>query len=180
MVIEEIFPPHIYSVRYDGEDDNEYDRLFNEWNDMEYVTTFMETHQQYLSSPVWSQTPTPEDASRQVYEEAEIMESNFEELAENSANGSKPDFDSLFRFFNGKYQYELEIPPMKSYGPKRPSLLRIYAIKLQQNRYLITGGGIKLADTIQNSPGLQDHVLQNIDKVRDFLFTNGISDSEDI
>ena len=48
------------------------------------------------------------------------------------------------------------------------------------NTYLITGGGIKLADTIQNSPDLKEHVLQNIDKVREFLQANGIMDSEDM
>lgn len=69
---------------------------------------------------------------------------------------------------------------MKSYGTNRPSLLRIYAIKMDRNTYLITGGGIKLADTIQNSPYLRDHVLNNIDKVRQFLKANGIMDSDDM
>jgi hypothetical protein len=69
---------------------------------------------------------------------------------------------------------------MKSYGTFRPSLLRIYAIKMEANTYLITGGGIKLADTIQNSPDLKDHILQDIDLVRDYLKRNGIMDSDDI
>ena len=69
---------------------------------------------------------------------------------------------------------------MKSYGTYRPSLLRMYAIKMKENVYLITGGGIKLADKIQNSPDLKDHVLQNIDKVRTFLKENGILEAEDM
>lgn len=69
---------------------------------------------------------------------------------------------------------------MKSYGIENPSFLRMYAIKLKENTYLITGGGIKLADTIQNSPELKKHVLQNIDKVRTWLRENGIYDAEDI
>ena len=69
---------------------------------------------------------------------------------------------------------------MKSYGTDRPSLLRIYAIKMGANTYLITGGGIKLADTIQDSPDLKDHVLKNIDRVREFLKANGIMDSDDM
>lgn len=56
----------------------------------------------------------------------------------------------------------------------------MYAIKLDSNSYLITGGGIKLGDTIQNSPDLKDHVLQNIDKVKAWLKQNGISDSNDL
>lgn len=63
---------------------------------------------------------------------------------------------------------------------KRPSLLRIYAIKMGVNTYLITGGGIKLAETIQNSPDLKDHVIQDIDRIRTFLKDNGIMDSDDM
>lgn len=180
MDIVDIFPPHIYSIRYDDEEDNEYDRLLDNWNDSEYVTNFIETHQSYLNSPIWSQTPTPEDAARQVYHEAQIIEKQFEIFAQNSDNNTTPNFNSIFHFLDGKYKYELKIPPMKSYGPIRPSLLRIYAIKLSDNCYLITGGGIKLSDSIQNSPDLKDHVIQNIDKVRKFLHENGISDTNDI
>lgn len=69
---------------------------------------------------------------------------------------------------------------MKSYGNKSPSLLRLYAIKMNNNTYLITGGGIKLADTILNSPDLKNHVLQNINYVKSRLKANGIIDSEDM
>jgi len=55
----------------------------------------------------------------------------------------------------------------------------LYAIKMKENTYLITGGGIKLADTIQNSPRLKDHILQDIDNVRNWLKANGIMDSDD-
>lgn len=180
MIIESIFPPHLYSIRYDSEEINEFDRLLDNWNDAVYVTEFLRANSDYLSTPVWSQTPTPEDAARQVYNEARVIEEYFEELAQNSYQGIIPNFNSIFHYLDGKYKYELKIPPMKSYGHVRPSLIRIYAIKLGDNCYLITGGGIKLSDTIQNSPNLKDHVLQNIDKVRNYLLENGISDSLDI
>jgi len=56
----------------------------------------------------------------------------------------------------------------------------MYAIKLKNNLYVITGGGIKLADKIQNSPDLKDHVIKNIDNVRAWLKDSGISDEQDI
>jgi hypothetical protein len=37
-----------------------------------------------------------------------------------------------------------------------------------------------LADTIQNSPDLKEHVIQNIDRVRRFLKENGITDNDDM
>ena len=48
------------------------------------------------------------------------------------------------------------------------------------NTYLITGGGIKLAEKIQDSPDLKNHVLSNIDRVRQFLKANGIIDNDDM
>ena len=180
MKIIEIYPPYIYSVQYDDKDENEFDRLFQLWNDVSVVSQFMEENQVYLNSIVWQKIPEPEDAARQVLDEAADLEDFFEELNKNTTIGKQPDFDSHFRYLEGKYKYELERPPMKSYGTVRPSLLRIYAIKMDRNTYLITGGGIKLADTIQNSPDLKEHILQNIDKVRDFLRANGIMDSDDM
>ena len=69
---------------------------------------------------------------------------------------------------------------MKSYGTKSPSLLRLYAIRLDSNCYLIVYGGIKLGDSIQNSPVLKDKVFNKIDSVLSFLKANGITNSDDI
>ncbi len=117
---------------------------------------------------------------RQVLQEARDLEDLFYELYDNTINGQENNFDSHFHYLEGKYKYEFERPPMKSYGTNRPSLLRLYAIKMGTNTYLITGGGIKLAEKIQDSPDLKNHVLSNIDRVRQFLKTNGIIDSDDM
>ena len=175
-----IYPPYIYSIQYDDVEENEFDRLFQQWNDMGYVTQFFDTYQEFLKSPIWQNISEPEDAARQVLHEAIDLEDLFDELNDNTVNGKEKDFDSHFHYLEGKYKYELERPPMKSYGTDRPSLLRIYAIKMGTNTYLITGGGIKLAEKIQDSPGLKDHVLNNIDRVREFLKANGIMDSDDM
>jgi hypothetical protein len=181
LEIVSIYPPYIYSIQYDDEEENEFDRLFQQWNNMDYVTQFFDTYLEFLRSPIWQNISEPEDAARQVIQEATDLEDLFEELYENTINGiENRDFDSHFHYLDGKYKYEMKCPPMKSYGTNRPSLLRIYAIKMKTNTYLITGGGIKLADTIQNSPDLKNHILQNIDKVKDFLKRNGIEDSDDM
>ena len=154
--------------------------MFQLWNDVSYVIQFMEDNREFLNSAIWQKISIPEEAARQVLNEAIELEDLFEGLNKNTTTGRQPDFDTHFRYLEGKYKYELERPPMKSYGTVRPSLLRIYAIKMDRNTYLITGGGIKLADSIQNSPDLKDHILQNIARVRDFLKVNGIIDNDDM
>jgi hypothetical protein len=175
-----IYSPYIYSIKYDGQEENEFDRLFSEWSDVESIMNFMERNKNYLKADFWKIKLEPEAATRRVLDEAEEMESIFEKLDENTRNGEYPDFDSHFYPLEGKYKYLLEYQPMKSYGSGNQALLRIYAIKMGKNTYLITGGGIKLSDKIQNSPGLKEHVIQNIDRVRDWLKANGIMDSDDM
>lgn len=179
MEIVAIFPPYIYSIQHDGRSENEFDRLFDEWNDVTHVVQFMEANSAYLNADIWHNIRQPEDAAAQVLDEAAQLEALFNVLYENASNGEKPDFDSHFHLFEGKYKYEVKMPPMKSYGTIHPSLLRIYAIKMAGNTYLITGGGIKLSDKIQNSPELKDHIIQEIDQTREFLKANGIMDSSD-
>ena len=170
----------MYSIQYDDAEENEFDRLFQKWNDVEYVVNFLNENQDMLLHPIWLNITEPEEAAKQVLKEAEELENFLIDLCENVAEGETPDLDSYFKFLDGIYKYEIEYIPMKSYGTVRPSLLRMYAIRLGTNTYLITGGGIKLADTIQNSPGLKEHVLQNIDKVRTWLKSMGIYDGDDI
>lgn len=180
MEIIAIFPPYIYSVKYDDRNENEYDRLFDEWNDVTTVLDFLMQHRDMLKASVWEKVSEPELAARQILDEAEALEQLFEELNSHTVKGDKPDFDSHFHYLDGKYKFELEYEPMKSYGDGRPSLLRMYAIKMDRNTYLITGGGIKLGATIQDSPDLKDSVIQNIDSVRAWLKENGIMDADDM
>ncbi len=180
MEIVKIYPPYIYSAFYNSAIENEFDLLFGNWNDVKFVMDFLTENKEWLSTSFWKRFSEPEDAARQILDEAQGLEELFETLYENTVDGSKPDFDDHFKYLGGKYKYELEYQPMKSYGQGRPSLLRIYAIKLSNNLYVITGGGIKLADTIQNSPDLKEHVLRNINEVRSYLRENGIIDHEDM
>lgn len=180
MEIIAIYRPYIYSIKHDAAVLNEFDRLFGQWSDLGSVLQFFDTYQEFLNTPFWSGVTGPEDAALQVLNEARELRSLFDEMNKNTRDGDEDDFDSHFRYLDGKYKYELEWPPMKSYGTRRPSFLRIYAIRMDTNTYLITGGGIKLTEKIQDAPGLKDHVLSDIDKVRDFLKANGIFDSDDM
>ena len=166
--------PYIYSVKYEGKEQDEFHRLFDEWNDIDYVLGFMERNSQYLKADVWKKVHEPESAASQVFEEAEELEILFDKLYNNTKAGDENDFDSYFKCLDGQYKFEIQYVPMKAYGTERPSFLRLYAIKIDKNTYLITGGGIKLSDSIQNSPGIKDHVLQEIEIVRRWLRSNDI------
>lgn len=137
-----------------------------------------------MNNPIWLSiglSPLePEKSVERVIDEAEKLENYIEQLVENAEHGVKPDLEAYFHFLNGKYSFVCELAPMKAYSTLKPSLLRLYAIKLEDNCFLIVYGGIKLADTIQNSPGLKDNVIQKLDKVLAFLKREGITERDDI
>ena len=166
-----IFGKSLLSIKY-GEEDNEYDKFFDMHNDTTYVRTFFKENESFLENEVWKNIPNIESATRQVIKEAEELEIFLEELALNSENNEIPDLDSHFKYLEGEFKNVYEYTPVKSYGPGRPSLLRLYAIKLAPNKYVITGGGIKLGDKIQTSPGIKDFVLKDIRRVRKYLIDN--------
>lgn len=184
MEIVEIYKDWLYSINFDEEDLNEYDRVFQKWHDLDFLVNFFSEHKEYVNSEFWINAgldpENPELSASLVITEADNLETYIMKLVNNCTNGIKPDFDEYFHFLGGKYKCLWSLEPVKSYGTNSPSLLRLYAIKMDKNCYLIVYGGIKLGDTIQNSPILKDRVFNKIDTVLEFLKANGISDSNDI
>lgn len=183
MEIVEIYQDWLYSISFDEEDLNEYQRVFREWHDLDYLIRFFTQNKNCVNTEFWLNAgldpDNPEKSAERVIGEADSLESYIIQIVNNCSNGEKPDLDEYFHFLGGKYKCLWSLEPVKSYGTNLPSLLRLYAIKIDVNCYLIVYGGIKLGDTIQNSPVLKDKVFNKIDSVLSFLKANGITDSED-
>ena len=58
-------------------------------------------------------------------------------------------------------------------------MLRIYAIKIESNCYIITGGAIKLTRTMQEHRDTLIE-LQKLNKLKNFLIHQGILDKDSI
>lgn len=180
MELVHIHKPYLYSIKYDGEDSDEYNRLMEEWLDVyevnnflcDNITTFNEYWSDFFSNTL--------EAAEQIAEEANVMESYFEDVAYNTSVGEFPDYDSYFQYLDGVYSCEVRYIPMKGYGIYRPSLIRVYAIKIEPNVYVVVDGGIKLGKKIQNSPGLKEHVIKKINIARTYLSSLGITSAEDM
>lgn len=184
MEIVEIYKDCLYSIHFDEEDLNEYRRVFREWHDLDYLVDFFIEHAEFLNTEFWKSVgidfKSPESSAQIVIDEADNLEIHLRKMVRNAEVGREPDLDSYFHFLGGKYKCLWSLEPVKSYGVAKPSLLRLYAIKIESNCYLIVYGGIKLSDTIQNSPVLRDNVFRKIDAVLDYLKNNGITQMEDV
>ncbi len=184
MDILEIYKGCLYSIKFDGADTDEYSRILALWKDLDYLVDFFKTNAKEVAQPFWREAglnpDTPIASAERVASESIVLATHIHELARNAKAGKIPDFEDFFHPLGGKYSYVRELEPHKSYGTFNPSLLRLYAIKLERNVYLIVFGGIKLGSTIQNSPGLKDQVFSRIDNVISFLKANGIVEGDDI
>ncbi len=155
--------------------------VFHDWNEVGFLVEFFRQNAQYLKQPFWhEQYPEPEDAAKGVIIDAIALEKHLEQLTDNVKAGDVPDFETYFKPLGGKYLYEWNIIPMKGYGMGKPTFIRLYAIRIQENCFLIAYGGLKLADTIQNSPGLDTEVFRRIDYTLAYMKREGITDSDDL
>lgn len=184
MEIREIYKDCLYSIKFDEADTDEYSRAISLWNDLDFLVDFFRANAKEVDQPFWREvglnSDTPLASAERVASEAIVLAAHIRDLAQNAINGDVPDFEDFFHPLGGKYSYVRELEPHKSYGTFSPSLLRLYAIRIDRNVYLIVFGGIKLGSTIQNSPGLKEQVFNRIDNVIAYLKANGIFEADDI
>ena len=110
---------------------------------------------------------TIEEAIMQTIEDSDKLEFLLLELAEND------NLDRLFRPLDnnetGTSLLQKDKARLKD-RPRHSSWLRIYAIRLSNGAYIITGGAIKLTRTMAE--------LKKIEQVRNYLLSEHIIDDE--
>jgi len=115
-----------------------------------------------------------------VLEDSMELEAVLQACSHNADNGEFPDLNAYFKEFGGEFIYYVcDYQPVKAYGVTRPSLIRLYAIRICDNCYLIVGGGVKLRKTVQESPGLE-LVITRMKMVLAWLKERGVIEPEDL
>lgn len=180
MKLIEIESETVYAIKYDDEIYNEYDRIFEDYGDFETVLDFFETYKwqiasYYVRSIGFSQVETEAYANR-VIEEAEELEDRFEEYFDEVEKGNYLPLKEHFIVLEG-FEKE-DMPALKSYGTKRPSLLRVYAVEIDARCMVIFYSGIKICQTLSECPVLKDNVLNRAREVIKFLRENNPLEKE--
>ena len=161
------FRDTLLSVFNEEKEISEFENLFNELTDSETVYEFFKTHQKDL------QSYTIDEAVNRTIDDAYALEDKFYDVAENDNEQLqtlfKPLSNSQFRL--KRYQRS------KAYGELRRSWLRVYAVRLESDKYIVTGGAIKLTQTMQERPHTQEQ-LDRLTQMRDYLIENGFDDSD--
>ncbi len=158
-----IFGKNLFAVKYPKEDYDELVRVFKQWQDMEFLDDFFEKNKKdlsYFNLPV-------EEAIENTYDEANLFRKKLLNKAQNNPN----ELNSLFQNLSLSDPDYFELIKQKS----RWKWLRIYAIRIDECTYLITGGAIKLTQKMSD----RDHTKKELDKIeqcRNYLKENDVFD----
>jgi hypothetical protein len=94
---------------------------------------------------------------------------------------SKKGNDTLSKAFHPLHNLEYtqkELQLVKAKTPIRKKWLRMYAIKIGPNTFLVTGGAIKLVETMKDSRHLLKE-KQKLEDIKYYLIEEGILDQDD-
>lgn len=163
----------LYSVAYD-ENENEFKRLFDLWiHDFEYLESFFEENKADLQSGFWG-AMNVEKAIDKTRTSAIKLRKQFYDIANNSELTN----DKLQQLFRPLRNDEYHINSL-SKEKSTEGWLRIYAIRISENAYVVSGGAIKLTKTMNNA---NSHLLLELKKLeftKRFLIENGLTDESD-
>lgn len=168
MNIVPIFAGKLFAFHYEGEADNEYDRLLELWMDTEYVRAFLQENIADI----------PSDRSSRIRQYVEFIREDAIEIDEHLVAISESDDDNLEQFFQPLRNSEYQIRVL-SLQKGRKNCLRLYAIRIDENLFVITGGAIKLP--LQHLMEDRAHTrieLSKLERAKDYLMANGIFDED--
>ncbi|TXE10335.1 hypothetical protein ES711_00010 [Gelidibacter salicanalis] len=160
----------LYSVQYDTEELNEFAKCFELWNDPIYLREFFEQHKEDLDNKFWNGISI-EQAIIKTKEDARLFEEEILYIAESGKTERLETLSTLFEPLSQRVIGE-NLERDKAKGMKRPSWLRIYAIRIEANLFVVCGGAIKLTPTMNT----RDHLILELDKLE---FTRNYLQEED-
>lgn len=163
---------HLWSVIEDGKEFDELTLLFRNWNNGEYLFDFFLENFEDLKG--FFRIERIDQAIEDTFEDAEALEELILEFPYTET------LDELFKplSLGDDRARELNREKARNWDRNRhASWLRIYAIRLEPNVYVVTGGAIKLTRTMQE----RTHTLEQLDKLnrcKAYLKANGVFDQD--
>ena len=158
MKIVTIFAEKLYACHYADKAYNEYARLMDLWTDVSYL-------RQYA---LQNNIADIRNFIADIRKSAEFIE----DLMEKMSSGR----NSLDLFFKPLNNLETGVKVL-SLRKGRQYKLRLYAIKIVDNLYLITGGAIKLVFKMADHPDTQREKVK-LDQAKAYLISQGVFDDD--
>ena len=168
----------LWTILYDNENTDEFNRLFDLWTNDEFLRTFFKEHISDLQTVFWKHMPI-RDAVLKVREEAGIFQKMFSAIAYGGTWKNKSDIKQIFQPLDNREYHDKIYQKKKAKHDGKLPFLRLYAIRLADDSYIITGGAIKLTEKMNDRKHLKIELVK-MDRVKQYLKENGILYFEDL
>ncbi len=165
---------YILAAHYDHNEMDEFERLFDEWTDIECLESFFNQNIKDLNRSFWGGISIDEAIIKTI-NEADKLRKHFKSLSVISAQKRISVFNDLFKPLNNQQSRFDYLDKKKVYGQHSKSWLRMYALKISNDMFLITGGTIKLTATMTEREHTRKE-LRKINACKEFLIKEGIID----
>ena len=156
----------------ENKDEDELTDLFNKWNNAEYLLNFFTENFEDLRN--YFHIEKISDAINDTFEDADALEELILDFPYTE------NLDELFvpLGLGDTRSTELNREKARNWDRERhASWLRIYAIRLEPNIYVVTGGTIKLTRTMQEREHTQLELCK-LNACKSYLKENGVFDKE--
>lgn len=166
----------LLSALYDGEIYDEFTRVFDILTNIEELERFFENNSADLEREYWSNISI-EEAILNVRKEAILLRKHFLELVKIPAKDRIEYIRNTFKPLDSELINKDNFERKKVYGKEGKSFIRIYALCIDKEIYLISGGTIKLTDNMQEREHTKNE-LSKLDKCKQYLINEGIVDKD--
>ena len=163
---------HLWSVKYPEKEADELTMLFRNWSNGNYLLDFFLSNMEDLKNFFHVQRIS--EAIKDTVEDAQVLQKLILDFPYTEH------LDGLFHPLSLSDNRVTEMTREKARNWNRDrhaSWLRIYAIRVQEEVFVVTGGAIKLTPAMQDRPHTQEE-LEKLNQCREFLKSNGVIDQD--
>lgn len=156
----------------------EYDRLFDLWFDRNYLLNYCKANSVYIFNDYWRFNRL-EQFIEMVVDEADKLLEMFDDFA---ANGFGPDsgiLQTIFLPLDNSFKNVPVLQETKAKAETNKGKLRLYALRVDKNTFVLTGGCIKLTHRMEEHKDTQQE-LEKLSYVAEFCRRNKIYDQDNL
>lgn len=161
MKIVNIFGARLFAFHYSNETENEYDRLMDCWTNVQYL---------------WSFATENKIADKSQFVQDRLGDARQIQDLLNELSQSNDPLETYFRPLNNNETGFKLLSLQKGKHSNRDGL-RIYAIKIDDDCFVITGGAIKMSLKMADHPDTNTE-LTKLNKAKDYLSEQDIIDED--
>jgi hypothetical protein len=172
----------LYAMQYIQGELDEFERLFDWWNDVQAIHEYCLGNLEYLENDFFLDVSL-DMIETKISDEAARLEELLHEYCQDGFSGRGDNLQMLFKPLKDHehalpVRQETKVKILDTYNFPKP-ILRLYGIRLGTNTFLITGGAVKWTQKMNQHPDTQLE-LEKLEIVRRFLIQNDIECSDDL